>query len=32
MISVLGQPKGDIDKIYDWFKRTILKEMLINVT
>ena len=32
MISVLGQIKGSIDKIFDWFKKKFLKEMLINVT
>ena len=32
MISVLGQLKGVIDKIFDWFKNIFLKEMLINVT
>ena len=32
MISVLGQLKGGIDKISDWFKKKFLKEMLINVT
>ena len=32
MISVLGQLKGGIDKIFDWLKKTFLKEMLINVT
>ena len=32
MISVLGQLKGGIDKIFDWFKKNFLKEMLINVT
>ena len=32
MISVLGQLKGGIDKISDWFKKNFLKEMLINVT
>ena len=31
-ISVLGQLKGGIDKIFDWFKKIFLKEMLINVT
>ena len=30
MISVLGQLKGGIDKIFDWFKNMFLKEMLIN--
>ena len=25
MISVLGQLKGGIDKIFDWFKKTFLK-------
>ena len=32
MISVLVQLKGGIDKIFDWFKKEFLKEMLINVT
>ena len=32
MISVLGQLKGGIDKISDWFKKNFLREMLINVT
>ena len=32
MISVLGELKGGIDKIFDWFKKNFLKEMLINVT
>ena len=32
MISVLRQLKGSIDKIFDWFKRIFIKEMLINVT
>ena len=32
MISVLGQLEGGIDRIFDWFKKKILKEMLINVT
>ena len=31
MISVLGQLKGGIDKVFDW-KKIFLKEMLINVT
>ena len=29
--DVLGQLKGGIDKIFDWFKKNFLKEMLINV-
>ena len=29
MISVLEQPKGGIDNIFDWFKRSFSKEMLI---
>ena len=32
MISVLGQLKGGIDKIFDWFKNIFLNEILINVT
>ena len=32
MISVLGQLKAGIDKIFDWFKNMFLREMLINVT
>ena len=32
MISVLGQLKGGIDKIFDWCKKNFLKEMPINVT
>ena len=32
MISVLGELKGGIDKIFDWFKKNFLKEMLLNVT
>ena len=32
MISVLGQLKGVIDKIFDWFTKNVLKKMLINVT
>ena len=32
MISVLGQLKGGIDKIFNWFKKKFVKEMLINVT
>ena len=32
MIAVLGQLKEDIDKIFDWFKKKLLKEMLINVS
>ena len=31
-ISVTVQLIGGIDKIFDWFKKTFLKEMLINVT
>ena len=31
MIFVLGQLKGDIDRIFDWFKKKFFKEMLINV-
>ena len=32
MISVFGQLKGGIDKIFDWFRKNVLKEMLVNVT
>ena len=32
MISVVGLFKGGIDKIFDWLKKKILKEMLLNVT
>ena len=32
MMSVLGQLKVSIDKIFDWFKKSFLKELLINVT
>ena len=32
MISVLGQLKGVIDKIFAWFTKNALKKMLINVT
>ena len=33
VISVLGQAKGGIDKIFYWFKKKkFLKEMLINIT
>ena len=30
--DVFGQLKGGVDKIFDWFKKIFLKEMLINVT
>ena len=32
MISVVGLFKGGIDKIFDWLKKKILKEMLLNIT
>ena len=32
MLSVFGQLKGGIDKIFEWFKKMFLKEMLKNVT
>ena len=32
IISVLGQLKGSIDKIFDWFTKFFSKEMLMNVT
>ena len=32
MISVLGQLKEGIDKIFDWFKKKFFRKMLINVT
>ena len=32
MMSVLGQLKVGIDKIFDWFKKGFLKELLINAT
>ena len=32
MISVHGKLKGGINKIFDWFEKNFLKEMLINVT
>ena len=32
MISVFGQFKGAIDKIFDWFTKNFLKKMMINVT
>ena len=32
MIPVLGQLKGGIDKIFDWFKKNVLRETLTNVT
>ena len=32
MVSVLGQLKGGIDKIFDWFKKNVLRETLTNVT
>ena len=31
MISVLGQPKGGINKIFDWVKQKFLTEILLNV-
>ena len=32
IMSVLGQLKEGIDKIFEWLKKKFLKEMLINVT
>ena len=32
MISVLGQLKRGIDKVFAWFKKKILKKILIDVT
>ena len=32
MRSVFGQLKGDINKIFDWFKKKFLREMLKSVT
>ena len=32
MISVFGQFKGAIDKIFDWFTKNFPKKMMINVT
>ena len=31
MISVLGQPKGSINKTFDWVKQKFLTEILLNV-